>query len=261
MKNRATAKELKELLKNVSSISDPLIQDCLKDERKAVQQLAKGWIRLHKQEQKWKQQFEQMSVFEKEAREKGFLHIAGIDEAGRGPIAGPVVAAAVILPKDFVLFGLTDSKQLAKAKREQFYDIIVREAEAYGIGVVSEREIDEINIYQAAKSAMMQAVRHLNKEPDMLLIDAMELPAEMKQESLIKGDARSISIAAASVLAKVTRDRLMEEIAMKYPEYGFQNHMGYGTKEHLSAIAQYGITVHHRRSFAPVRLYAEEKEA
>lgn len=259
-KTKITVKEISELLQNVTAPDDPLIKRSLEDERKSVQQLVKGWIRSYERDKQLKDQFKNMSFFEIEARQNGHSLIAGIDEAGRGPIAGPVVAAAVILPEDFFLPGLTDSKQLTKAKRDLYYEKIVQEAIAFGVGIVKEKEIDEINIYQAAKKAMIEAVNGLSEAPDLLLVDAMELSINIKEQSLIKGDARSISIAAGSVIAKVTRDRIMDKIANEFPMYGFGKHMGYGTKEHLEAIKKYGITPYHRQSFGPVKEHLSAKE-
>jgi len=190
-----------------------------------------------------------MSEFEIQARRQGFVHIGGIDEAGRGPLAGPVVAGCVVLPEDCFREHLNDSKKLTPSLRDKLYDIIVHEALDYGIGIVMPEEIDEINIYNAAKKAMLQAVSNLKKEPDYLIIDAMKLPLDIKQLSVNKGDSLSVSVAAASVIAKVTRDRWMEEAHKMYPEYGFDRHKGYGTREHMEAIRKYGLCPLHRKSF------------
>jgi ribonuclease HII len=194
-----------------------------------------------------------MNHFENEARLAGAQRVAGIDEAGRGPLAGPVVAACVVLKPETVIPGINDSKQLTAAKRDFLYDQIRGSAAFYGIGIVSAREIDEINIYQAAKKAMVRAVKQMDHQPDHLLIDAMELPLDVPQTSLIKGDARSNSIAAASILAKVTRDRLMCELDSVYPGYDFASHKGYGTKAHLKAIERLGTCPEHRMTFAPLK--------
>ncbi|RSD28041.1 ribonuclease HII [Mesobacillus subterraneus] len=223
------------------------------DERKGVQKLFLKWERQEEQKRKLREQFFEMTEFERKYRAEGYRLIAGIDEAGRGPLAGPVVAGAVILPEDFYLPGLNDSKKLTEPKREEYFEIIKREAAAIGIGIVSAGEIDDINILQASKKAMVSAVDRLGTTPDFLLVDAVKLETPYPFEALIKGDARSISIAAASIIAKVTRDRLMKEIAKEYPQYGFQANMGYGTAEHLKAIREYGATPHHRKTFAPVR--------
>jgi ribonuclease HII len=197
--------------------------------------------------------------------EQGYCFVAGLDEAGRGCLAGPVVAAAVILPltplpnateADIMtrLVGVNDSKQLTEATRERLYDVVMQNAIAVGIGIGSVEVIDERNILQATKHAMRLALKQLSPAPQALLLDALLLPdIALPQRSIIKGDARCLSIAAASILAKVTRDRLMVQLHAQYPEYGFNQHKGYGTPAHLAALHQYGATPHHRRSFAPVR--------
>ena len=179
-----------------------------------------------------------------------FDYICGIDEAGRGPLAGPVVAGAVILPKDCRILYINDSKKLSEKRRNELFDIIKEEAVTYGIGIIDAARIDEINILQATYEAMRSAINNLNPSPDILLNDAVTIPkVDIKQVPIIKGDAKSISIAAASVLAKVTRDRIMEEYDKKYPEYGFAKHKGYGTKQHIQALEQFGASPIHRRTF------------
>lgn len=210
-----------------------------------------------KTESELKQLFLEMCAFENQCFADGFEFIAGIDEVGRGPLAGPVVASAVILPKGFELLGLNDSKKLSKKKREAYFEIIKENAITYGIGIVSETEIDEINIYEATKVAMKRAIEGLRVKPDFLLIDAMKLDLDIPQENLIKGDMRSISIAAASVIAKETRDKMMEAYAIEYPGYGFEKHAGYGTKQHQEALRNLGVTPIHRKTFAPVRKLLE----
>lgn len=190
--------------------------------------------------------------YEKELNNRGINLIAGVDEVGRGPLIGSVVAAAVILPKDFTLEGLTDSKKLSEKKREAFYEIIKEKAIAIGIGSVSEKRIDEINIYEATKEAMKMAINNLNPKPEHILIDAMPLELDIPTTSIIKGDLLSITISAASVIAKVTRDRMLYEIDKEYPMYDLKNNKGYGTKKHLEAIKEYGITKYHRLSYKPV---------
>ena len=193
--------------------------------------------------------------YEKELYKKGIKYIAGVDEVGRGPLIGAVVAAAVILPNDFYLEGLTDSKKLSEKKREAFYKVIMNKALAVGIGIVSEKRIDEINIYEATKEAMIMAINNLSIKPQHVLIDAMPLDLDIPTTSIIKGDSKSISIAAASVIAKVTRDRMMYELDKKYPMYDFKNNKGYPTKKHLEAINKYGIIKEHRKSYGPVAEY------
>jgi len=189
--------------------------------------------------------------FEHETIEKGYTLICGVDEAGRGPLAGPVCAAAVILPTDLDIPGLNDSKKLTEKKREELYDIITAQAIAYGIAMVSEEEIDEINILQATFLAMRRAVEALSVKPDFVLIDGNREPdlGDLPLKTIVKGDSRSANIAAASILAKVTRDRYMLEMAEKYPEYSFERHKGYGTKVHYAAIREYGMSPIHRPSF------------
>ncbi|OJG28286.1 ribonuclease HII [Enterococcus caccae] len=197
--------------------------------------------------------FEEMQQFENSARAQGHRLIVGIDEVGRGPLAGPVVAAAVILPENFQLLGVNDSKKLSAKKRDELYDEIQNQAISIGIGMVDHNKIDEINIYQASKLAMGIALEDLCFIPDYLLIDAMKLDVKIPQESIIKGDARSVSIAAASIVAKVIRDRLMEDYGKMYPGYGFEKNAGYGTKEHLLGLQKQGICTIHRKTFAPIK--------
>ena len=190
--------------------------------------------------------------YEKELYKKGIKYIAGVDEVGRGPLIGAVVAAAVILPNDFYLEGLTDSKKLSEKKREAFYKVIMNKALAVGIGIVSEKRIDEINIYEATKEAMIMAINNLNPKPEHVLIDAMPLDLTIPTTSIIKGDLLSISISAASVITKVERDHMLYVIDKEYPMYDLKNNKGYGTKKHLEAIKKYGITKYHRLSYKPV---------
>ncbi len=191
---------------------------------------------------------EKMKEYEK--RYDSFSYICGIDEVGRGPLAGPVVAGAVILPKDCDILYLNDSKQLSEKKREELYAVIMEKAIATGLGFVAPQRIDEINILQATYEAMREAVSKLNPQPDLLLNAAVTIPGILvKQVPIIKGDAKSISIAAASIIAKVTRDRLMVDYDTVYPEYGFASNKGYGAKAHLEALKKYGPTPIHRQSF------------
>ncbi len=189
-------------------------------------------------------------TFEHQAHEQGFEIVCGVDEAGRGPLAGPVCAAAVILPDGLVIEGLDDSKKLTEKKRDALYDIICKEAIAYGIAFASVEEIEEMNILQATFLAMKRAVEGLSVKPDLALVDGNQKPnLDIQARTLVKGDAKSPSIAAASILAKVTRDRLMTEIAEEYPQYEFPKHKGYGTKLHYEKIMEHGISPVHRRSF------------
>lgn len=200
--------------------------------------------------------------FDKQYYDKGLLTVAGIDEAGRGPLAGPVVAAAVILPKDIIIPSLNDSKQLSAAKRDELFEIIKEKAVAFFVSDVDNDIIDTVNILQAVFIAMANAVLNMKIKPDICLVDGNYKIPQLKlpQEAIIDGDAKSASIAAASILAKVTRDRIMDEYALEYPGYGFEKHKGYGTKAHLEALKKLGPCPIHRRSFAPVRLCTQEQK-
>lgn len=204
---------------------------------------------------------EDLYKFENELYDKGINYIGGVDEVGRGPLIGDVVAACVVLPRDFKLEGLTDSKKLSEKKRDLFYDYIIENSIAYGIGYVSPEEIDQINIYEASRKAMMIAISEVCKKINLeyVLVDAMPLPdLDIPSNSIIKGDAKSISIAAASVIAKVTRDRMMYDLDEKYPMYGFGNHKGYPTKKHIEAIYKYGLIDGYRKTYGPIKKYMEE---
>lgn len=196
--------------------------------------------------------------YEKDLQAKGINIIGGTDEAGRGPLYGPVVAACVVLPQGFELEGLNDSKKLTEKKRNIFYDYIV-ENTIYGIGIVSPEEIDKINIYEASRKAMIEAIRKVQKQIPLeyVLSDAMPIDIDVPVMPIIKGDAKSASIAAASVIAKVTRDRILYEIDKKHPEYGFKNHKGYPTKKHLEAINKYGLIDGYRKTYGPIKNYIE----
>lgn len=196
-----------------------------------------------------------MKEFENELYENGIKYIAGIDEVGRGPLVGPVVTAAVILPREFYDERINDSKKLTEKKRELLYDVIMENAVSVGIGISSEDVIDEINILEATKKAMIEAVNNLSVKPEHLLIDAVKLNIDIPQTPIIKGDAKSESIAAASIVAKVTRDRMMIELDKEHPEYDFKHNKGYGTKKHIEAIEKYGILKEHRKTFAPCNKY------
>ncbi len=193
--------------------------------------------------------------YEKELYSQGIKYIGGVDEVGRGPLIGPVVAACIVLPENFILEGLNDSKKLSEKKRDLFYEYIINNCVVYGIGIVSEKEIDEINIYEASKKAMTIAIKEVQSKSKLehVLVDAMPLVLDVKSTSIIKGDAKSISIAAASVIAKVTRDRMMYEINEKYPMYGFDKHKGYPTKKHIEAIKKYGLIEGYRLSYQPIK--------
>lgn len=200
-----------------------------------------------------------MKEFENELYNNEINFIAGIDEVGRGPLVGPVVTAAVILPKDFYDERINDSKKLTEKKRELLYDVIMKNALSVGIGISSPEVIDEINILNATKKAMIEAINNLSIKPEHLLIDAVKLDIDIPQTSIIKGDAKSQSIASASIIAKVTRDRMMVELDKKYPMYDFKHNKGYGTKKHIEALYKYGPLKEHRKSFAPVSELTNKK--
>lgn len=192
--------------------------------------------------------------YEKELYKEGYKYIGGVDEVGRGPLIGPVVAACCVLPFNFKLDGLTDSKKISEKKREEFYDYIIDHCLAYGIGQCSPEEIDELNIYEASRQAMIRAIDEVKKKInlDYLLIDAMPMDIDVPSKSIIKGDLKSISISAASIIAKVTRDRMMIELDKKYPEYGFKGHKGYPTRKHYDALNKYGLIDGYRKTYKPV---------
>lgn len=183
----------------------------------------------------------------------GYKSIAGVDEVGRGPLVGPVVAASVILPKNYTLEGLTDSKKLSEKKREYFYDIIMKDAISVGIGIIDNNIIDDVNIYVATKMAMIKAINNMKIKPDIVLTDAMKLDIDKDVVPIIKGDLKSITISAASVIAKVTRDRMMDDLDKKYPFYNFKSNKGYPTKDHIKAIEEHGILKEHRKTYAPIK--------
>ncbi len=200
--------------------------------------------------------------YEHELWNQGVEYVGGVDEVGRGPLIGPVVTACVVLPHDFILPGLTDSKKLSEKKRDQFYDYIMEHAIAVEIGMDSPERIDEINIYQASKEAMIKAINQVKEKIPLqyVLTDAMPIELDIPVLSIIKGDAKSITIAAASVVAKVTRDRMMIELDQKYPQYGFKNHKGYPTKKHLEALKTYGLIEGYRKTYGPVKALLEEEK-
>lgn len=250
--------EIKAKLAQIDTSDDSFVRELELDERKGVALLLTAFHkRLAKAEALRKEAYT-LRQFEREALEKGYQVIAGIDEVGRGPLAGPVVAAAVILPNNCELLEVNDSKKLSEKKRDDLFTTICETAVAVGIGIVDEQMIDQVNIYQATKLAMKEAIEKLSFTPDYLLLDAMKLEdVAIAQESIIKGDAKSVSIAAASIVAKVTRDRIMTEYAKQYPGYGFEKNAGYGTKEHLAGLNSFGPCAIHRKSFAPVKSFFE----
>ena len=206
---------------------------------------------------------EDLYKYEKELWNKGLEYIAGVDEVGRGPLVGPVVTACVVLPKDFKLVGLTDSKKLTEKKREEYYEYIINHCVCYGVAECSPEEIDKYNILEATKIAMKRAIDKVNKhiKLDYILIDGnMKFNFDYKYESIVKGDAKSISIAAASVVAKVTRDRMLIELDKKYPMYGFKDHKGYPTKKHIEAVMKYGLIDGYRKTFKPISDIVEKEK-
>lgn len=215
----------------------------------SVRKLADKYYKRLQSEKKEIERLDRMMLMEREAAGEGFGCIGGVDEAGRGPLAGPVVAACVILPKDTYIIGLDDSKKLTPEKRDRLYDEIREKAASYGIGIADHTYIDKVNILNATKKAMEIAILSMKTRPDFLIIDAVRLKLDIPQKSVPKADANSVSVAAASVLAKVTRDRIMEKMEAKYPGYGFAQHKGYGTEAHLEAIKKLGLCAIHRRSF------------
>lgn len=202
---------------------------------------------------------EDLYKYEKELYNKNVNYIGGVDEVGRGPLIGPVVAACVVLPNNFKLEGLTDSKKISEKKRDIFCEYIKENALAYGVGIIGPEKIDEVNIYEATKLAMKEAIQQVRSQIclEHVLIDAMPLQLDIPTTSIIKGDAKSISIAAASVVAKVTRDKMMYELDNKYPNYGFGSHKGYPTKKHIEAIKKYGLIDGYRKSYGPVKKIIE----
>lgn len=249
----ATIKEIKEQLLGLTDLADPRWPDFEKDERAGVQTAIRQRRSALQKDLDEELRLEEMLRYEKALYNQGFELIAGIDEVGRGPLAGPVVAAAVILPKNCKIQGLNDSKKIPKNKHEAIYQAVLDKALAIGLGVMDNQVIDEVNIYEATKLAMKAALANLSQKPDYLLIDAMKLDLEIPQESIIKGDANSLSIAAASIVAKVTRDSMMADFDKDYPGYAFSKNAGYGTAEHLEGLQKLGVTPIHRRTFEPIK--------
>ena len=254
----ATIKEIKEQLANIQRLDDPLLAELEQDSRSGViQAIAKRKREIQKRIDE-DERLEGMLAYEKECYARGIELIAGVDEVGRGPLAGPVVAAAVILPKACKIPGLNDSKKIPKYKHKEIYEAVLQNAIAIGIGIKDNHVIDQVNIYEATKLAMMEAIGQLDPQPQHLLIDAMKLDLPISQTSIIKGDANSLSIAAASIVAKVTRDQMMEEFDREYPGYDFAQNAGYGTAKHLAGLDKLGVTPIHRRSFEPVKSICED---
>jgi ribonuclease HII len=248
-----TIKEVSELLKSAQTLSDPLFEHWSQDTRQGVQKLINKRQRDIQAALDEAARLNNLLAYERQLYTQNISLIAGIDEVGRGPLAGPVVTAAVILPENCKIPGLNDSKQIPKAHHQVVYDRVMAESLAVGIGIIDNHKIDQVNIYEATKLAMLQAIEHLKLKPEHLLIDAMSLDTDIPQTSLIKGDAKSMSIAAASIVAKVTRDKIMGDYEQKYPGYDFAHNAGYGTKKHLEGLAKQGFTDIHRQSFEPIK--------
>lgn len=248
-----TIKEIKERLATIDRLDHPLFEELIADGRAGVQAaIGKRKRELQKQVEE-DLRLEKMLAYEKELYAQGIQLIAGVDEVGRGPLAGPVVAAAVILPENCKIPGLNDSKKIPKSKHQAIYQAVLDQALSVGIGVKDNQVIDQVNIYEATKLAMLEAIQELDQQPQHLLIDAMKLDLPISQTSIIKGDANSLSIAAASIVAKVTRDQMMAAHDQEYPGYDFGQNAGYGTSKHLEGLEKYGVTPIHRRSFEPIK--------
>lgn len=244
--------EVKELL--AGSPAAAQLAELEADERSGVQKLVAAYYKRLEKAALEKERFAKMLTYEKEYYAQGVHYVAGVDEAGRGPLAGPLVIAAVILPQDVFIAGLNDSKQLSAAKRDALYDEIIAKAVAMEVNIVSVSNIDKYNIYAATQRGMAEVLEHLAVQPEVALIDAMPVQvAGMETVPIVHGDALSASIAAASIIAKVTRDRIMERLDAKFPAYGFASNKGYGSGAHMQAIAEFGATRWHRRSYEPVK--------
>lgn len=244
--------EVKELL--AGEPTEQQLAELVQDERSGVQKLVASYYKRQEKLKAAKQRFYEMQAFERECYAAGQQLVAGVDEAGRGPLAGPLVIAAVILPQDVFINGLNDSKQLSAAKRDLLYEEIMAKALDIEVNIVSVSNIDELNIYAATQQGMAQVIENLHCKPQTALIDAMPLHLpDIEVKSIIHGDALSVSIAAASIIAKVTRDRIMERLDEVYPAYGFAHNKGYGSAAHMQALAEQGATRWHRRSYEPVK--------
>ena len=247
-----TISEIREIL--LGSPSEEFLAELELDSRVAVKKLLQAYHKRVEKAALERERFHKMLSYERNYYEEGVKLIAGVDEAGRGPLAGPLVIAAVIMPQEFFISGLNDSKQISASKRDKLYDEILQKALSVSVNIVSISNIDELNIYRATQQGMAEVLLHLDKEPDVALIDAMPVEAgDIKTVSLVHGDALSASIAAASIIAKVTRDRIMKKLDALYPAYKFANNKGYGSKDHMQAIDQDGVTEWHRSSYEPVK--------
>ena len=248
-----TIKEVKERLATIDRLDHPLFEELIYDARAGVQSAINKRKRELQKQVDEDLRLEKMLTYEKELYAQGIQFIAGVDEVGRGPLAGPVVAAAVILPENCKIPGLNDSKKIPKSKHYAIYQAVLDQALSVGIGIKDNRVIDQVNIYEATKLAMLEAIQELDPRPQHLLIDAMKLDLPISQTSIIKGDANSLSIAAASIVAKVTRDQMMATYDQEYPGYDFAQNAGYGTTKHLEGLEKQGVSPIHRRSFEPIK--------
>lgn len=248
-----TIKEVKDRLATIDRLDHPLFEELIYDARAGVQSAINKRKRELQKQVDEDLRLEKMLTYEKELYAQGIQLIAGVDEVGRGPLAGPVVAAAVILPKNCKIPGLNDSKKIPKSKHQAIYQAVLDQAISVGIGVKDNHVIDQVNIYEATKLAMLEAIHELDPQPQHLLIDAMKLDLPISQASIIKGDANSLSIAAASIVAKVTRDQMMAAYDQEYPGYDFAQNAGYGTTKHLEGLEKQGVSPIHRRSFEPIK--------
>ena len=256
----ATIKEIKELLATVKELDSPIFLELEKDTRSGVQKEISKRKKHIQVELDENLRLENMLTYEKDLYKQGLTLIAGVDEVGRGPLAGPVVAAAVILPQGCKIKGLNDSKKIPKKKHLEVFQAVQDQALSIGIGIIDNQVIDQVNIYEATKLAMKEAISQLSLQPQHLLIDAMKLDLPISQTSIIKGDANSLSIAAASIIAKVTRDELMKDYDQQFPGYDFSANAGYGTVKHLEGIEKQGITAIHRLSFEPIKSLVSSKQ-
>ncbi len=257
----ATIKEIKERLAVIDDLNNPIFAALVEDPRAGVQKEITKRKQAIQAELEEDFRLETMLRYEKELYSQGKTLIAGVDEVGRGPLAGPVIAAAVILPNNCKIRGLNDSKKIPKKKHREMFKAVQDQALAIGIGIMDNHVIDQVNIYEATKLAMQEAIAQLTPQPEHLLIDAMKLDLPISQTSIIKGDANSLSIAAASIVAKVIRDDLMAEYDLQFPGYDFTTNAGYGTAKHLAGLDRYGVTPIHRKTFEPIKsLIVDEKE-
>lgn len=257
----ATIKEIKERLAVIDDLNNPIFAALVEDPRVGVQKEITKRKQAILAELEEDFRLETMLRYEKELYSQGKTLIAGVDEVGRGPLAGPVIAAAVILPNICKIRGLNDSKKIPKKKHREMFKAVQDQALAIGIGIMDNHVIDQVNIYEATKLAMQEAIAQLTPQPEHLLIDAMKLDLPISQTSIIKGDANSLSIAAASIVAKVIRDDLMAEYDQQFPGYDFTKNAGYGTAKHLEGLDRYGVTPIHRKTFEPIKsLIVDEKE-